>query len=81
MLNLIKMDLYRMVHTVSVWILLVFVLGIAAFCVSMTNLDLAAMEEDVQYAREMETEMKKYRSVSTLRQILTGLQEKSAPVS
>ena len=56
MLNLIKMDLYRMVHTVSVWILLVFVLGIAAFCVSMTNLDLAAMEEDVQYAREMETE-------------------------
>ena len=56
MLNLIKMDLYSDGPYGIGLDSLVFVLGIAAFCVSMTNLDLAAMEEDVQYAREMETE-------------------------
>lgn len=53
MLNLIKMDLYRMFHSLSTWIVLLFTAGAALFCVSMVNIDIESMEEDPAYLEEM----------------------------
>ena len=53
MLNLIKMDLCRMFHSLSTWLILLFTVGAAFFCVAMVNIDLEAMEEDPSYAQEM----------------------------
>lgn len=36
MLNLVKMDLYRLVHTISTWIMMVLVILAAFFCVALT---------------------------------------------
>ena len=54
MLNLIKMDLYRMFHSLSTWIIILFTVGIALFCVVMVQGDLDAMADDPVYALEME---------------------------
>ena len=53
MLNLMKMDLYRMFHSLSTWIIILFTVGIALFCVVMVQGDLDAMAEDPAYAQEM----------------------------
>ncbi len=52
MLNLIQMDLYRMFHSVSTWVILIFAAAAAVFTVSMANIDVSAMAEDPQYAQE-----------------------------
>lgn len=57
MLNLIKMDLYRMFRSVSTWVILIFTVGIAVFCVTMANMDVDAMAEDPQYAQESAEEI------------------------
>ena len=36
MLNLIKMDLYRLLHTISTWVMMVLVIVAAFFCVGLT---------------------------------------------
>lgn len=45
MLNLIKMDLYRMFHTVSTWVMIFVVIAVTAFSVFMTGVDLDAIKE------------------------------------
>lgn len=52
MINLIKMDLYRMVHSISTWVMLLVTVGIALFCVTMVNIDLEDMAENPQYSEE-----------------------------
>lgn len=52
MINLIKMDLYRMVHSISTWVMLLDTVGIALFCVAMVNIDLEDMAENPQYSEE-----------------------------
>lgn len=47
MLNLIKMDMYRMFHSLSTWVILAVTVGLAAFSVIATNLYLEAMNETV----------------------------------
>ena len=64
MLNLIKMDLYRMFRSVSTWVILIFTVGIAAFCVTMANMDVDAMAEDPQYAQESAEEIAAGNSAS-----------------
>ena len=36
MLNLIKMDLYRLLHTISTWLMMALVIVVAFFCVALT---------------------------------------------
>ena len=48
MLNLMKMDLYRMFHSLSTWIIILFTVGIALFCVVMVQGDLDAMADDLR---------------------------------
>ena len=57
MLNLIKMDLYRMFHSLSTWIIILFTAGTALFCTVMVQGDLEAMAEDSAYAQQMEQEI------------------------
>lgn len=45
MLNLIKMDLYRMFHTVSTWVMCFVVIVVTAFAIFMTGVDLDAIKE------------------------------------
>lgn len=52
MINLIKMDLYRMLHSVCTWVMLLVTVAIALFCVAMVNIDLEDMAKDPQYSQE-----------------------------
>lgn len=52
MINLIKMDLYRLVHSICTWVMLLVTVGIALFCVAMVNIDLEDMAENPQYSEE-----------------------------
>ncbi len=56
MFNLMKMDIYRMFHSVSTWVILAVTAGLAVFFILMTNSDLDAMADDAGYAQEMEAE-------------------------
>ncbi len=57
MFNLIKMDFYRMLHSVSTWVILAITVVLAVFAVSMTETDIQAMTEDPQYANEQQGEV------------------------
>lgn len=46
MFNLIKMDIYRLLHSKSTWIMICFVIGLAVFSVTMTNSDIEFMKDD-----------------------------------
>lgn len=52
MFNLIKMDLYRLFHSLSTWVMLLAMVGVAFFCVAMTNDDLTAMQNDPAYMEQ-----------------------------
>ena len=56
MFNLIRMDVYRMLHSISTWVILIFTAGLAVFFIMMTDMDLQAIADDQQYARQMEAE-------------------------
>lgn len=77
MLNLIKMDLYRMFNTLSTWIIILFTAGMAIFCVVMVQGDLDAMAEDPAYAQEMEQEIESASDGNEDRQL--GLYAESDP--
>ena len=77
MLNLIKMDLYRMFHSLSTWIIILFTAGMALFCVVMVQGDLDAMADDPTYAQEMEQEAASASDGNEDRQI--GLYSESDP--
>ena len=77
MLNLIKMDLYRMFHTLSTWITILFTAGMSLFCVVMVQGDLDAMAEDPAYAQEMEQEIESASDGNEDRQL--GLYAESDP--
>ena len=51
MLNLIKMDLHRMFHSPSTWIILAFSVALAVFNVIATNLDIQSIAENPQSAQ------------------------------
>ena len=46
MFNLIKMDIHRLLHSKSTWIMICFVIGLAVFSVTMTNSDIEFMKDD-----------------------------------
>lgn len=48
MFNLIKMDIYRLIHSTSTWVTMLFVVLLSVFCVFMTNTDIQLMEDDPQ---------------------------------
>ncbi len=50
MLNLIRMNLYRIRHSLSSWCILFFTVAAAVFSVAMTNLYIASMEADASGA-------------------------------
>lgn len=45
MFNLIKMDMYRLLHSVSTWVILIFTAAAAVFSVAMTNADIQAAQD------------------------------------
>lgn len=49
MYNLIKMDLYRLIHSVSTYVFMVLAAALAVFSISMTHLDIKAMEKELLY--------------------------------
>ncbi len=57
MFNLIKMDFYRMMHSVSTWVILTFTVLLAVFAVSMTDSDIQSMAENPQYIQEQQEEI------------------------
>ena len=46
MFNLIKMDTYRLIHSRSTWIILIFVIALAIFSAVMTDSDIELMKSD-----------------------------------
>lgn len=46
MFNLIKMDMHRLIHSVSTWVLIIFTALAAIFSIAMTNMDIQASQED-----------------------------------
>jgi len=46
MFNLIKMDMHRLLHSTSTWIIMLFVIILAVFSVAMTNTDIQMLEDD-----------------------------------
>lgn len=52
MFNLIKMDVYRLLHAVSTWVMMGIMVLIAVACVGATRADLDAMAEDPVYAEQ-----------------------------
>lgn len=52
MLNLIKMDIYRLLHAVSTWVMMGIMVLIAVVCVGATRADLNAMAEDPAYTEQ-----------------------------
>lgn len=46
MINAIKMDLYRLFHAKSLWIMLLVTIAVSVFMVTMTNFDIQLMKED-----------------------------------
>lgn len=48
MLNLIKMDLYRLVRTMSFWVMLVVTVAVAVFGVAMASIDMGMMLDEQQ---------------------------------
>lgn len=52
MFNLIKMDMYRLVHSKSARIIILFTIGLAVFSVVMTDTDIQYMQEDASYIEE-----------------------------
>lgn len=59
MINLIKMDLYRLVHSVSFWIMIAVTVALAVFSTGMTkyDLDLVAEEGESSLRPEEDTQM------------------------
>ena len=57
MFNLVKMDLYRLFHSLSARVILLITVCLAFFCVAMTQTDLQSMAEDPQYSRQMQEEI------------------------
>lgn len=56
MFNLIKMNLYSVVRTVSFWVMIAVTAVVAVFCVKMTAVDLQYMEDN-QSAVEQQTDI------------------------
>ena len=52
MFNLIRMDMHRLIHSTSAWIVLLFVIVVAVFGVAMTNMDIQATLENPSAAIE-----------------------------
>lgn len=52
MFNLIKMDLHRMMHSISTWVMIVCVIGAAFLGIYMTNMDIEATA-DAQQTNEV----------------------------
>ena len=46
MFNLIKMDMHRLIHSVSTWVLIIFSVLTAIFSIAMTNMDIQASKEE-----------------------------------
>lgn len=57
MFNLLKMDFHRLTRAVSTWIFLVFVVGLAVFCVAMTNVDISALAAEGASTTQTQTEI------------------------
>ena len=54
MYNLIKMNLYQLIHSISIKILILCTIGLALFCIAMTKVDLNALENEPVSATEAE---------------------------
>lgn len=46
MFNLIKMDMYRLIHSVSTWLLIIFTALAAIFSIAMTNMSIQVAQEE-----------------------------------
>lgn len=46
MFNLIKMDMHRLLHSVSTWVIIIFTVFAAVFSIAMTNMDIQASQKD-----------------------------------
>ena len=56
MFNLFEMDMYRLLHSASTWIILFFVVVLSVFCVVMTNTDIELMEKNPETVMTEQTE-------------------------
>ena len=52
MLNLIKMDVYRLLHAITTWVMMGIMVLIAVVCVGATRADLNAMAEEPAYTEQ-----------------------------
>lgn len=56
MYNLIKMDIYRLMHSVSTLVMVLVIAAFAIFSINMTKVDVDAMKEQASVEMEQETE-------------------------
>lgn len=56
MYNLVKMDLYRLLNSISTWVMMGIMVLIAVLCVGATHTDLNDMAEDATYMEQSITE-------------------------
>lgn len=57
MLNLIRMDLYRLIHSKVTWVMLIIVIGMGVFTTQMTDYDIEMMKKEMSagtYVNDME---------------------------
>ncbi len=78
MLNLIKMDIYRMFHSLSTWVILVMTVGLAVFAVIATNLDLEAIAE-AAVAQETSADGEENQENADDNTIYIGIQSQTDP--
>ncbi len=57
MFNLIKMDVYRMFHSVSTWVTLAFAVVLAVFSIFMINTDIQSIAAEPQRAEQVQGEI------------------------
>lgn len=63
MFNLIKMDIHRLLHSVSTWIIIIFTVLAAVFSVTMTNLDIQASQKEKTFAVPEDTSSEEWSGI------------------
>lgn len=81
MLNLIRMDLYRLIHSKSTWVIMVFVIALAIFGSVMTDTDIELLKEEPAIATEASEDRPIGIYVEAQPEWLTGSIEMGSEVS
>lgn len=62
-INLLRMDLHRLVRSLSFWIMIIATISISLLCVSMADVDLNMLSEQVQNSTEINEKAEEYSRI------------------